>query len=267
MDQVSGDGRVTKATDFILVNVTRREQVHFVHLLKASKRGIPGVPAAAAVASWYQIHHRGDQIQFVDPSGTEWPFTEGSRKDLETYTDKTETTIEALIDAGILADGGRVRTKSDKPAKPSPTPSEQKPTSDSNTVHSIVPAGLNHVHTGRPSEADSWRQRYGLLLAANIWLAFVLSTAMLQLRHHWASVEPAPALPSFAALIFSYGWWAIALYLGVSLIGFIAAHREKGLWRLLPSSFYGIVLSELIVIGFLVLGLILPTLQMEYSQP
>ncbi|MDC0677878.1 hypothetical protein [Sorangium atrum] len=99
---------------YILVNFSVREMVSFVHVDASSLRELAGSPAAAAITTWYLLHHLGDQIAFVSDTYDDWPFP-GSKADLASFPDATDRTISDLILAGILADRGRVFVDEDDP--------------------------------------------------------------------------------------------------------------------------------------------------------
>jgi len=72
----------------------------------ATAHEIAGDPAAAAVTTWYLLHHRRDTIAFVSDEVGDWPFPDTVPEDLAQCRDVTDETIQALIAAGILRDEG-----------------------------------------------------------------------------------------------------------------------------------------------------------------
>ena len=100
---------------YILVNRTRSEQIMFLHVGATTAREIAGNPAAAAITSWYLLHHQGDDISFVTDSLGDWPFRSGSRSDLHSYAEVTDRIVEQLIEAGVLSDHGKAFVDQDEP--------------------------------------------------------------------------------------------------------------------------------------------------------
>ena len=92
---------------YILVNATKRERVSFAHVAASTSRELAGLPAAAAITTWYLLQHSGDQIAFVSDTYDDWPWGDGVRPDLSAYPDVTDQVVEGLIQVGILADDGR----------------------------------------------------------------------------------------------------------------------------------------------------------------
>ena len=92
---------------YYLVNMTAKEWVTFTHVSASTKRELAGNPASAAITTWYLLTHLGESIAFVSDSNNDWPFMEGSRKDLIHFHDVTDDIIEQLIEEGILIDEGR----------------------------------------------------------------------------------------------------------------------------------------------------------------
>ena len=102
---------------YILVNQTRRECVMFMHVNASKARELAGNPAAAAITTWYLLHHRGDAIAFVSDTYEEWPFSSGSYADLNTYSEVTDRVVDELIRAEILADHGKSYVDEDEPER------------------------------------------------------------------------------------------------------------------------------------------------------
>lgn len=89
-----------------LVNHSKREQISFIHLPVNSARELAGNPVSAAISTWYMLKNLGDDIAFVSDTYNDWPFPTGTREELSTYVDVTNSVVKSLIDAGILADEG-----------------------------------------------------------------------------------------------------------------------------------------------------------------
>jgi hypothetical protein len=89
---------------YFLINATKRERVLFVHVAASTQRELAGLPAAAAITTWYLLKHSGDEIAFISDTNGEWPFGDGNRPDLSTYLDVTDKVIEELITVGVLAE-------------------------------------------------------------------------------------------------------------------------------------------------------------------
>jgi hypothetical protein len=98
-----------------LVNFTKKEMVGFIHVSASKKHELAGNPAASAITTWYLLENAGDKISFVSDTNEDWPFPEGSKKDLLLYPDVTDRVIDALIANGILSDQGRNYVDPDEP--------------------------------------------------------------------------------------------------------------------------------------------------------
>lgn len=84
---------------YILVNLTKKEQIVFAHLPVNKAREICGNPVSAAIVSWYLLRNSGDQILFLDDC---------SPKDIafQALREVTDQVITELIDQEILEDHG-----------------------------------------------------------------------------------------------------------------------------------------------------------------
>jgi hypothetical protein len=102
-------------TQFMLVNQTKGESIGFVHMAGAKARELTGNPAQAALVTWYLLNNQGDLIQFVSDTNNEWPFKEGSRADMDSYSDVTAKYIEQLVKQGILKVEGLLYADEDCP--------------------------------------------------------------------------------------------------------------------------------------------------------
>ncbi len=98
-----------------LVNVTKREVIHFMHVGAGKAREIAGNPAAAAITSWYMLQNRGDNIAFVPDTGEEWPFKGNLESEEQDFEEVTDRVVAELIEAGILEDHGRTYEDADEP--------------------------------------------------------------------------------------------------------------------------------------------------------
>lgn len=101
--------------EYILVNLTKREQISFIHMAGSKMRELAGNPAQAAVVTWYMLNNRGDEIQFVSDSDGEWPFRHGQRGDKDHFQDVTLRYIDQLLEQGILKNQGFLYTDPDDP--------------------------------------------------------------------------------------------------------------------------------------------------------
>ncbi len=93
-------------TFYTLANVTKKETIDFKNLPAYKAMEITGTPAASAIVTWYLLQNRGDMIGFVALEDEDWPFPEGSRKELWDYAEVTELYLDQLFEAGILKDCG-----------------------------------------------------------------------------------------------------------------------------------------------------------------
>ncbi len=102
-------------TTFQIVNRTKREHILFSHIPASKQRELAGHPAASAIATWYLMENRGDEVAFVSDLDDDWPFDRGSYAEVESYTEVTDRTVEQLIAAGILQDYGVLWADEDEP--------------------------------------------------------------------------------------------------------------------------------------------------------
>lgn len=100
---------------YILVNQTKNECIHFLHMNGAKAKELAGNPAQAAVVTWYMLTNQGDSIQFVSDTNSAWPFSSGSRADLNGYSDVTMKYISLLVEQGILKNDGKLYVDEDDP--------------------------------------------------------------------------------------------------------------------------------------------------------
>jgi len=98
-----------------LINATKREAIHFMHVSASKAREIAGNPAAAAITSWYMLQNRGDDIAFVSDSDGEWPFEHIDESEEGSFDEVTGRVVDELIEAGILEDRGRTYEDPDEP--------------------------------------------------------------------------------------------------------------------------------------------------------
>lgn len=97
-----------------LINETKKEIIMFLHLVGGKARELAGGGAESAIVTWYLLKNQGDNIQFVSDTNGEWPF-DTPKSSLESYTDKTEDTINELIAEGILEDRGMLFVDEEEP--------------------------------------------------------------------------------------------------------------------------------------------------------
>ncbi len=91
---------------YSLVNVSKRQIISFAHIPASTVRELAGNPVAAAISTWYLLQNQGNAIAFVSDTYDDWPFPTGGRDDLSEYEDVTDTIVNSLVEAGILADEG-----------------------------------------------------------------------------------------------------------------------------------------------------------------
>ena len=101
--------------EYFLVNQTKKECIGFQHMDGSKAREIAGNPAQAALVSWYMLKNQGDSIQFASDTNDDWPFSKGSKKDLDDYKDVTSKYIALLIEQGILENSGMLYVDEDDP--------------------------------------------------------------------------------------------------------------------------------------------------------
>lgn len=101
--------------EYTLINLTKREQISFIHMAGSKMRELAGNPAQAAVVTWYMLHNQGDEIQFVSDSYGEWPFRRGQRGDELQFRDVTLRYIGQLLEQGILKNQGFLYIDPDDP--------------------------------------------------------------------------------------------------------------------------------------------------------
>lgn len=93
-----------------LVNLTRRERVEVSCFGVDKAREIVGSHAVSAVALWYMLSCRGDQIAFLSDYDSEAGRTAFGRSlsaaEIDAFTDATESAIELAVSAGVLVDKG-----------------------------------------------------------------------------------------------------------------------------------------------------------------
>lgn len=100
---------------YTLVNETKKETIMFLHIGGDKARELAGGAVGSALVIWYMLKNQGDDIQFVSDTDGEWPFDTERQHSLESYTDKTDDMIDALIEEGILQDNGMIFVDEDEP--------------------------------------------------------------------------------------------------------------------------------------------------------
>ncbi|TGL61368.1 hypothetical protein [Leptospira sarikeiensis] len=95
---------------YILINTTKKEIIHFLHVPVITDREITASPVGAAISTWYLLKNSGDQIGFipdnVDELSDDWPFKDISSKEIDSYEEVTDRVISDLIENQILEDQG-----------------------------------------------------------------------------------------------------------------------------------------------------------------
>lgn len=93
-----------------LINFTRRERLPLVSLAGCKSREITSHHPAAALATWYMLRCRGDEIAFVSDDDVQARRTFFGRTvshDLiESFTDVLDETIAHAVAARVLIDDG-----------------------------------------------------------------------------------------------------------------------------------------------------------------
>ncbi len=100
---------------YILVNWTKKEHIHFLHIGADTARELASHPASAAITTWYMLHHLDDRVAFVTDSYDDWPFPDGTKDDLDTYREITDEVVTELVENRILIDEGRRIIFEDEP--------------------------------------------------------------------------------------------------------------------------------------------------------
>ena len=88
---------------------TKRERILFLNVPATTAWELAHCPAASAIVTWYMIHHPTDRIAFVSDTFDDWPFKDGERSELRSYTEVTDQVVAQLIEQGILVDHGPAR--------------------------------------------------------------------------------------------------------------------------------------------------------------
>ncbi len=100
---------------YCLVNFTKKERIAYSHIPASKVNELVGNPVSAAITTRYLLQNLGDSISFVSDTYDDWPFPNGSREDLQHYSEVTEQIVNALIQEGILIDEGRETFSPDEP--------------------------------------------------------------------------------------------------------------------------------------------------------
>lgn len=93
---------------YVLVNLTKQEQIMFACLPVSTAKEVCGNPVSAAVVSWYLLRNSGDLIRFVDDVGL-------SGLDVSRFPDRTDQYVKELVDVEVLEDRGIVCRDEDEP--------------------------------------------------------------------------------------------------------------------------------------------------------
>lgn len=79
-----------------LVNATKREVIHFLHVRASKAREIASNPAAAAITSRYMLQNRSDNIAFVSDADGEWPFEHVAESEEQDFAEVTDRVVADL---------------------------------------------------------------------------------------------------------------------------------------------------------------------------
>jgi len=90
-----------------ICNASKKEQLCFEHVGASTPREFSSTPAAAAIVTWYLSQNRGDLITFIGDydNPKELPYNL-TFKEIESWPDKTDDVINALLNEGVLQDYG-----------------------------------------------------------------------------------------------------------------------------------------------------------------
>ncbi|NQT16396.1 MAG: hypothetical protein HQ582_26800 [Planctomycetes bacterium] len=100
---------------YYLANQTKKQRILYAHIDASKARELAGNPVSAAITTWYLLQNRGDLIAFMSDEDDDWPFPSGSIADLAGYQEMTGAIVEALIEAEILRDDGKLWVDEDEP--------------------------------------------------------------------------------------------------------------------------------------------------------
>ena len=96
---------------YTLVNFTKREKVTLVHLGGSKAEVIACFRPVSAIAVWYMLRNRGDNVAFVsdvDIESGRYFFGEVATYELiNAFPDRCEETIAHAVGAKVVADHGR----------------------------------------------------------------------------------------------------------------------------------------------------------------
>lgn len=95
---------------YSLINFTKREQVVLVHLGAVTAREIACTHPAAAIAIWYMLRNRGDQIAFVSDYDVGRTFFGEvvTYELLNSLPDRCEETIAHAVESRVVIDHGKI---------------------------------------------------------------------------------------------------------------------------------------------------------------
>lgn len=96
---------------YSLVNFTKREKVVLVHLGGCKAEEIACFHPVSAIAVWYMLRYRGDNIAFVSDvdieSGRNFFGEIATYELINAFPDRCEETIAHAVGAKVVADHGR----------------------------------------------------------------------------------------------------------------------------------------------------------------
>ena len=78
---------------------------------------ITGNEVSAYIVEWYKGRNPSDEIDFVSDTYDDWPFSQGSRDNLQNYNEITEDVVNTLLNEGALIDNGITWRDEDEPDK------------------------------------------------------------------------------------------------------------------------------------------------------
>ncbi len=106
--------------------------------------------------------------------------------------------------------------------------------------------------------------QYTALSAANIWITFAVIVSSRLAQLHWGETLPGAVLPTATLVAFkvAYVWPIAALVLALTGVA-LAFWRSVSQWQL-DVGFIVLALTELVLLGFHVLCIMMPTIAINY---
>lgn len=89
----------------------------FLHLPVNTMNEITGNKVSAYIVEWYKSRNPCDEIEFVSDTYDDWPFSQGSRDNFQSYNEITEDIVSMLLKEGVIIDNGITWRDEDEPDK------------------------------------------------------------------------------------------------------------------------------------------------------